>query len=276
MTTRTIVLTGASDGIGAAAARELAGKGHEVVLVGRSAEKTAAVARELGAESHLADFADLASVRRLADELGRRHPRIDVLANNAGGIFGKERVVTVDGHEQTFQVNYLAPFLLTHLLHEQLVAAGGTVVNTSSAANKLFSRLDIADLDAARRYGPRRAYGNAKLEQILFTKEFDRRFRADGLSASAFHPGVVASGFSGATGSAMRAVYTSKLFARFLVPVEKGADTLVYLAEGKPGVDYPTGQYFVDREVARPKRQAEDPALARELWERSEAMLGIR
>lgn len=275
MTSRTIVLTGASDGIAAAAARELSRLGHEVVLVGRSPDKTAAVARELDAESHLADFSDLASVRRLADDLRQRHPRIDVLANNAGGIFGRTRVLTTDGHEQTFQVNYLAPFLLTHLLHEPLLAAGGTVVNTSSAANKLFSRFDIDDLDAARRYDPRRAYGNAKLEQILFTKEFERRFSGVGLSATAFHPGVVASSFSGSTGTAMRLIYTSPLFARFLVPVERGADTLVFLADGQPGVDYPTGEYFVDRAVKRPKRQAEDPELARRLWDRSEEMLGI-
>ncbi|KAA9105032.1 SDR family NAD(P)-dependent oxidoreductase [Microbacterium rhizomatis] len=270
---RTIIVTGASDGIGAAAARELAGHGHEVVVVGRSPQKTEAIARELGAEHHLVDYAELASVRRLASELGSRHPRIDVLANNAGGIFGKNREVTADGHELTFQVNYLAPFLLTQLLHENLVAAHGTVINTSSAANKLFSRFDIDDLDAERRYSPRLAYGNAKLAQILHTKELDRRYRDVGLTSTAFHPGVIASSFSAAPGSAMRAVYASRLAKMFLSPVEKGADTLVFLAEGRPGIDYPTGEYFVDRKPAKPKKQATDAALARELWDRSVAML---
>jgi NAD(P)-dependent dehydrogenase (short-subunit alcohol dehydrogenase family) len=275
MPRRTIVLTGASDGIGAAAARELTRHGHEVVLVGRSPEKTAAVARELDAEHHLVDFAELDSVRRLADDIAARHPRIDVLANNAGGIFGRERTVTADGHEQTFQVNYLAPFLLTALLHEPLADASGTVVNTSSAANRLFSRFDIDDLDAERRYDPRRAYGNAKLAQILHAKELDRRYRDRGVTATAFHPGVIASSFSAAPGTAMRALYASRLAGLLLAPVEKGADTMVFLAERMPGVDYPTGEYFVDREVAKPKRQAEDPALAADLWQRSERMLGL-
>lgn len=270
---RTIVVTGASDGIGAAAARELVRHDHEVIVVGRSPEKTSAIATELDVEHHLVDFADLSSVRRLGEELSARHPRIDVLANNAGGIFGK-REVTVDGHEMTFQVNYLAPFLLTQLLHPGLLAARGTVINTSSAANKLFSRFDIDDLDAERRYSPRRAYGNAKLAQILFAKELDRRYRDVGITSTAFHPGVIASSFSAAPGSAMRAVYASRLAGLFLDPVEKGADTLVFLAEKRPVIDYPTGEYFVDRRPAKPKKQATDAALARQLWDRSVAMLG--
>ncbi|WP_438354257.1 SDR family NAD(P)-dependent oxidoreductase [Microbacterium sp. CJ88] len=275
MPRRTIVLTGASDGIGAAAARMLHGDGHEVVLVGRSPEKTATVAAELGVEHHLVDFTDLDSVRRLADDLAARHPSIDVLANNAGGIFGRDRVVTVDGHEQTFQVNYLAPFLLTHLLMDPLRAAEGTVINTSSAAHRLFARFDVDDLDAERRYNPRRAYGNAKLAQILHAREFDRRHRGAGVTATAFHPGVIASSFAGAPGSAMRAMYVSKLAGLMLAPVEKGADTLVYLAERMPGVDYPTGEYFVEREVAKTSAAARDLSLASELWRRSERMLGI-
>lgn len=269
---RTIIVTGASDGIGAAAARQLSWDGHEVVVVGRSPEKTSAVADELGVERHLVDFSDLSSVRRLGEELVARHPRIDVLANNAGGIFGT-REGTVDGHEMTFQVNYLAPFLLTQLLHPGLLAARGTVINTSSAANKLFSRFDIDDLDAERRYSPRRAYGNAKLAQILFAKELDRRYRDVGITSTAFHPGVIASSFSAAPGSAMRVVYASRLAGLFLDSVEKGADTLVFLAEKRAGIDYPTGEYFVDREPAKPKKQATDAALGGLLWERSVAML---
>ena len=147
------------------------------------------------------------------------------------------------------------------------------MINTSSAANKLFSRFDIDDLDAERRYSPRRAYGNAKLAQILFARELDRRYRDVGITSTAFHPGVIASSFSAAPGSAMRAVYASRLAGLFLDPVEKGADTLVYLAEKRPGIDYPTGEYFVDRKPAKPKKQATDAALAALLWERSVAML---
>ena len=148
MPERTIVITGASDGIGASAARTFARQGERVVVVGRSAEKTEAVANEIGADFFVSDFADLAQVRTLAAQLKEKYPRIDVLANNAGGIMGP-RELTVDGHEKTFQVNHLAPFLLTTELIDVLTASQATVINTSSVANSLFGKLDIDDLDAA-------------------------------------------------------------------------------------------------------------------------------
>ncbi|MCQ1950015.1 SDR family NAD(P)-dependent oxidoreductase [Arthrobacter sp. zg-Y859] len=273
MSPKTIVITGASDGIGAAAARQLAENGHHVVVVGRSPEKTAAVAKDTGGEYFLADFADLGSVRTLASELLQRYPRIDVLANNAGAVFGNERQVTSDGHEMTFQVNYLAPFLLTQLLTDRLLESKGTVINTSSLANRLFGNVDLDDLENENGYNPSKAYGNAKLEQILFTEEFDRRYRSHGATSTAFHPGVIGSSFSSAEGSAMRAVYQSPLLRRFLPTPEKGARTLVFLAEGTPGKDYPTGKYFVRSKVAKPNKQAGDAALALGLWNRSVAML---
>ncbi|UWX98518.1 SDR family NAD(P)-dependent oxidoreductase [Arthrobacter zhaoxinii] len=273
MSPKTIVITGASDGIGAAAARRLTENGHHVVVVGRSPEKTAAVAKDTGGEYFLADFADLGSVRTLASELLQRYPRIDVLANNAGAVFGNVRQVTGDGHEMTFQVNYLAPFLLTQLLTDRLLESKGTVINTSSMANRLFGNVDLDDLENENGYNPSKAYGNAKLEQILFTEEFDRRYRSHGATSTAFHPGVIGSSFSSAEGSAMRAVYQSPLLRRLLPTPEKGARTLVFLAEGTPGTDYPTGKYFVRSKVAKPNKQAGDAALALGLWNRSVAML---
>ncbi|MCQ2000965.1 SDR family NAD(P)-dependent oxidoreductase [Arthrobacter zhaoxinii] len=273
MSPKTIVITGASDGIGAAAARRLTENGHHVVVVGRSPEKTAAVAKDTGGEYFLADFADLGSVRTLASELLQRYPRIDVLANNAGAVFGNVRQVTGDGHEMTFQVDYLAPFLLTQLLTDRLLESKGTVINTSSMANRLFGNVDLDDLENENGYNPSKAYGNAKLEQILFTEEFDRRYRSHGATSTAFHPGVIGSSFSSAEGSAMRAVYQSPLLRRLLPTPEKGARTLVFLAEGTPGTDYPTGKYFVRSKVAKPNKQAGDAALALGLWNRSVAML---
>src|SRR3954447_11972948 len=129
---KTIVITGASAGVGAAAARQLADLGADVVVVGRSPDKTAAVARSIGTEPLVADFARLSDVRRLAEQLLERCPKIDVLANNAGGIFPR-RTVTEDGHELTFQVNHLAPFLLTALLRDRLVETGGSRVITTSS-----------------------------------------------------------------------------------------------------------------------------------------------
>ncbi|WP_382305152.1 SDR family NAD(P)-dependent oxidoreductase [Herbiconiux sp. UC225_62] len=271
MAGRTIVITGASDGIGAAAARALSRQGDEVVVVGRSAEKTAAVAAELGADSFTADFARLDDVRELATQLLTRYPRIDVLANNAGGLMGP-REETVDGHEKTFQVNHLAPFLLTMLLADRLAESRGTVIATSSVAHRLYSDFDIDDLESRRHYRPELAYGNAKLENILFTRELHKRFHDRGISAAAFHPGVVATSFSAGSRSGLRLMYRSVL-NRFILPPEKGADTLVWLATTKPGSTWQSGGYYAKRKPARLKKGADDPALAAALWDRSSAMV---
>lgn len=262
---RTIVITGASDGIGAAAARRLHRDGHRVVIVGRSPSKTEAVARELGAAHLIADFARLDDVRALAGELLSSYPRIDVLANNAGGVFG-DRVVTGDGFETTFQVNHLAPFLLTRLLMDRLVESRAAVVQTSSDGGRLLGRVDLDDLQSEKSYSPIRAYAAAKLENVLFTAELHRR----GISAVAFHPGTVASGFAGGSTGFVRHLYASRVARRFMMTPEKSAEQLVWLAEGRPGVDWESGAYYEKR---RKVGLTVDPVLARELWTRSENML---
>src|SRR5688572_25877933 len=193
MPQRTIVITGASDGIGAAAARNLAKAGERIVVVGRSGEKTAAVAAELGADYFVSDFADLAQVRQLAAALRDKYDRIDVLANNAGGIMGSHEL-TADRHEKPFPANHPARFQLTIELMDVLTASRATVINTSSAANG-FGRLDLNDLNSARSYSTNRAYGTAKLANILFTSELQNRYGAAGINTAAFHPGVVATNF---------------------------------------------------------------------------------
>lgn len=270
---RTIVITGASDGIGAAAARALAGRGHRVVVVGRSPERTAAVAREVGGEHLVADFADLAQVRHLADELAAAYPRIDVLANNAGGIMG-DRSLTVDGLESTFQVNHLAPFLLTTALLPTLVRSRATVVQSASEAARLFARYDPRDLQNAAGYQPQRAYGNAKLANILFTRELHRRYGDQGIAAVAFHPGIVGSSFASDTTHPMRRLYHGPLKRLLTVTPERGADQLVWLAEGVPGETFEPGAYYVRRRVARRVHPlAGDAAAARDLWDRSEELV---
>ena len=271
MTARTIVITGASDGIGASAARTLSKLGEQVVVVGRSAEKTRRIATEIGADHFIADFADLAQVRQLAAELREKYPRIDVLANNAGGIMGK-RELTVDGHEKTFQINHLAPFLLTTELMEVLTASNATVINTSSAANG-FGKLDLFDLDSAQGYSTNRAYGTGKLANILFTSELDRRYGAEGIRTASFHPGVVATNFAAESTSPMRHAYKT-ILNRFLLSPEQGADTLVWLATATPGQDWISGAYYAKRALAKANKQAYDAELARELWDRSAAMVG--
>lgn len=272
MEKRIIVITGASDGIGEQAARQLHALGNTVVIVGRSAEKTERVASSLRAPFYVADFTSLHDVRRLAGELQANLPRIDVLANNAGGIFAT-RTVTGDGHELTFQVNHLSPFLLTTLLMEQLVASRATVINTSSVAHRAFSHFDIDDLEMTADYSPTRAYGNAKLANILFTTELHRRYHEAGLSAAAFHPGAVASNFASQTNSPMRFIYHGPLAKVLLLPTSKGADTLTWLASTTPGRDWESGRYYVKRKVATVTKEASDPALALQLWERSLAMV---
>lgn len=272
---KTIVITGASDGIGAAAARKLSELGHRLVVVGRNAERTRSIAQELSADHHLVDFSDLGEVRNLADQLLERYPRIDVLANNAGGIFTPARQTTADGFELTFQVNYLAPFLLTHLLLDRLIQSQATVINTSSVANRLYGRVDLEDLNAERFYTPNRAYGNAKLEQIMFTRELQKRFGSTGLSTASFHPGVVSTGFSRSPGSSMERIYGNKIISRLLATPAAGADTLVWLAGGKAGEDWTAGEFFKRRRVSKANPQAKDDALCTALWERSEALLGI-
>ncbi len=271
---QTIIITGASDGIGAAAARQLKDRGHRVVVVGRSRAKTEAVARELDAPYHLADYARLADVERLASELAQ-YDRIDVLANNAGGIMG-ERAVTEDGFEKTFQVNHLAPFYLTELLMDRLVASRAKVIQTASvAANQWGTDFDVRDLDNERDYAPEKAYGYAKLENILFTRELDRRRRADGVSAVAFHPGVVRSSFASDTNHFMRFIYHTPLKYLITITPEKAARHLTALAEGTPGVDWRPGEVYAKGEPMEVKFE-DDGIVARELWERSERMLESR
>jgi NAD(P)-dependent dehydrogenase (short-subunit alcohol dehydrogenase family) len=264
---RTIVITGGSTGIGAAAARQFRRKGARVVITGRSAE-TARLAREIGADHYLADFARFAGVEDLARTLLSSYPRIDVLVNNVGGIFANRRV-TEDGHEMTLQVNHLSGFLLTHLLRERLEASGAVVINTSSHAH-LFGRLDVGDLQSERGYNPMRAYAASKLMNILHAMEVQRRFA--GVYAASFHPGAVATSFAREGRGPIRWIYETPLRRLFLISPERGADTLAWLVEGVPGRDWAPGGYFYKRKPGRTNPQVY-PAAAANLWEASERLL---
>ncbi|HEY5877780.1 MAG TPA: SDR family NAD(P)-dependent oxidoreductase [Nakamurella sp.] len=271
---RTILLTGASDGIGAAAARRLVAAGHRVVLVGRSPSKTRALATDLGTPFHLADFAELSQVRALAEAVRADHPRIDVLANNAGGMWGR-RVLTTDGYEMTFQVNQLAPFLLTHLLLPTLIDSSAAVVQTASRVARIAGPLDLDDLQLAQGYSASRAYGNSKLANILFTRELHRRYHDRGISAVAFHPGAVATNFGADAGGAIHAVYHSPLRRVVLAGADKGGAALAWLAAGEPGTTWQSGGYYEKNRLATTNRQADDTDVARGLWDRCAAMTQV-
>jgi NAD(P)-dependent dehydrogenase (short-subunit alcohol dehydrogenase family) len=270
-TCRTVVVTGGSSGIGLAAATAFAAGGARVGIVGRDRARldealslVRAVATGPQPSAFQADFAELAQVRTLAERLAEAYPSIDVLANNAGGVFPK-RVTTVDGFEKTMAVNHLAPFLLTHLLLDRL--SGGRVVNTASAAH-LWGRLDPAGLDSAGRYFAFPVYGTSKQANILFTAEAARRWPQ--VSSYCFHPGTVRTRF-GRDNPLVR--FGIKL-AVFLRTPEKGAETLVWLA-GRPVSELASGGYYVDRRQRTPARAATDPQLAVALWSASEAAVGL-
>jgi NAD(P)-dependent dehydrogenase (short-subunit alcohol dehydrogenase family) len=273
---KTIVITGASDGIGAAAARLLTERGDEVVVVGRSVEKTSAVAARLGAVPVTADFTKFADVRALAERLQKDYPSIDVLANNAGGVF-ESGPLTEDGFEQTWQINHLAPFLLTNLLLDRLIASQATVIQTSSVAARLYGRLDLPSGEQYGRFSANRAYGDGKLANILMTAELHRRFHSQGIAAAAFHPGFIGSNFAATTDSrAMNIVYNSAIGRRFLKSSEDGADQLVWLASSEPGRDWQPGAYYERRRIARRVNpRSADPELARAVWESSLQQTGL-
>ncbi|HEY7261579.1 MAG TPA: SDR family NAD(P)-dependent oxidoreductase [Trebonia sp.] len=269
---KTVVITGASSGIGAAAARQLAELGATVAVVGRSPEKTRAVAQRIGGHPHPVDYGQLDDVRRLAGDLLAAYARIDILANNAGAIFSA-RTISADGHEMTFQVNHLAPFLLTNLLLVRLAAApGARVINTASGAYRR-ARLDLDDLDGASR-PQQQAYPASKLATILFTRELARRTDGTGITAAAFHPGVVRTDI-GRDSPVFRVVMNSWL-GRSVVPgAGRGAEPLLHLAT-LADPQLLNGTYFSRLRPEEPaNEQARDPGLARQLWDRSAQLTGV-
>jgi NAD(P)-dependent dehydrogenase (short-subunit alcohol dehydrogenase family) len=270
---KTVVITGASSGIGAEAARRLAGLGATVAVVGRSREKTEAVAESVGGRPHLADFTRLDDVRRLAAELLTNYEQLDILANNAGAIF-MARTVSADGHELTFQVNYLAPYLLTSLLLPRLSEnpAGARVINTGSNAYKSAS-LDLDDLDGSRRgRKQRQAYGESKLATILFTAELARRTEGTGITTMAFHPGLIATDV-GRDSPLFHNLMNSWLGRRLVAGPGHGAEPLLNLATAADPADL-NGRYFSRLRLETPANvQARDPEVARQLWDRTAKLL---
>jgi NAD(P)-dependent dehydrogenase (short-subunit alcohol dehydrogenase family) len=268
--TKTIVITGASSGLGAKAAKRLAGEGWHVAVVGRNPERTADVAATVGGTPFVADFDRLSDVRSLAAGLLDRFPRIDGLANNAGGLVSK-RGRSEDGHERTFQHNHLAPFLLTNLLLPRLIESGARVISTASLAN-LSGNVRMDDLEWSKRhwFGGWPAYGTSKLETILFIRELARRTP---LTAYSFHPGYVSTSF----GADDRLLKLSQLVrpGGFGISAEQGAEPLVLLATGQ-AAPAPSGTYFDQLTPnGRTRSQADDVGLAGALWDRSAELVGI-
>ena len=265
------MVTGASSGIGAAAALELARLGATVVPVGRDRARLEAVARKTGGDPLQADFASLTQVRGLAEELLERHGRIDVLVNNAGLVAGK-RTLTEDGHETTFAVNHLAPFLLTNLLLDRLHAsAPARVITTSSDAHRS-GVLDIDDLEGERRWSSWSAYSNSKLANVLFTRALASRLQDTAITANSLHPGVIRTRLGRGAGGVFGVGW--RVAKNFFRSPRTGASTIVYLAGSEEGGTV-SGAYFVNSRQATPSLQAQDDDLAEQLWEVSARMVGL-
>ena len=274
MAGRTVLVTGASDGIGAETAKVLAARGATVHVTGRSADKLRPIAEAIGTEALIADFSRLDDVRRLAEQVGERVETLDVLMNNAGGTFAPKKL-THDGHEPNFQINHLAPFLLSNLLRPRLAAAGTSlVVNTSSIAN-LMGRIDLDDLDYERRRAIEfPAYGTGKLMNIVFTRGIAQRWADDGIGSVAVHPGPVGSSF-GRDSWIVGLLYRSPLKSLATISVPDGAAPLIALAEHGPDAEI-NGRYFSRFKIdGRESKQAHDQRLIDGLWERSAKSVGL-
>jgi NAD(P)-dependent dehydrogenase (short-subunit alcohol dehydrogenase family) len=275
---KVVVITGATSGIGRIAAEKLAGQGARIVVVARDrarAEETLRRLREVGPRAdhrvHYADLSLIADAKKVGAEIAVAEPRIDVLLNNAGSMFGR-RLLTPEGLERTFALNHMSYFVLTHCLRESLVAAAPSrIVNTASNAH-LRATLDFADLQTKNGYVPTLAYARSKLCNVLFTRELARRLAGAGVSANCLHPGFVATNFgqrdAGLFGWGLR------LAMLFAARPEPGANTIVHLASA-PEVAGISGRYFYNSREIAPSTAAQDDAVAERLWQESEKIAGI-
>ena len=275
---KVVMVTGASDGIGKVTARALAEMGAHVVMVCRPSAKAEAARQEIAeatspgaVELLTADLSSQAEIRAVAAEFRERHERLHVLCNNAG-LYVPERRLTADGLELTFALDHLGYFLLTHELREVLAAsAPARIVNVSSEAHR-GARIDFDDLQGERKFSAFRAYGQAKLGNVLFTYELARRLEGTGVTVNCLHPGVVRTGFGRDSHGAMKVAL--KLISPFMASPDKGAETSIYLASS-PEVQGATGQYFAKCKPKKSSPLSYDRAVAQRLWEVSEKLTGV-
>lgn len=288
MTGKTVLITGATNGLGEVTARELARMGAVVVIVGRNAQKARDVTDSIKAATGnqavdyiVSDLSVMGQVRDLADTFRARYDRLDVLVNNAGMIF-TSRELTADGFERTFALNHLNYFLLTNLLLDMLKQTGtaeqkARVVNVSSSAHT-FGKLDFSNLNGEKSYSPMGAYGVSKLCNILFTNALARRLLAEDapVTANSLHPGIVRTGFGknngGLVGTLTRAGTT--VLQMFGLSAEKGAETQIYLASSSE-IEGVSGQYFEKKKISRSNSVSNNEAIQERLWEVSAQMTGL-
>jgi NAD(P)-dependent dehydrogenase (short-subunit alcohol dehydrogenase family) len=273
---KTVVITGATAGIGEVAALALARQGARIVFVARNPLKADAMLGRLmiAAPSvkhsvHMAELSRLSEMKRVAGEIAAEGP-IDVLINNAGAVFSK-RETTPDGLEMTFATNHLAYFVLTNLLLKQ-IKPGGRIVSTSSDAHRS-GKLDFDDLQAQKSYSAFRVYGTTKLENILFTRELARRLKGTGITANCLHPGFVATSFGDNNGGWTEFAFGIAKKVGAISP-DEGAKTIVYLASA-PEVRGQSGGYYYKCTLATPSAAAQNDDDAKRLWDVSARIAGV-
>ncbi len=279
MTDKVCIVTGSNSGIGKATAMALAKKGAIVVMIVRNPEKGETARQEIINESGnefvdllVADLSSMDEIRRVAGEFKQKYSKLDVLINNAGGLLNQYHE-TSDGFEMTFAINHLAPFLLTHELLEPLkTAAPSRVINVSSGAHTM-GKIDFDNLQSEKGYRGFRAYGNAKLMEIMTTYEMARKLEGTGVTVNVMHPGFVRTNFAKSdAGRGMRLIL--KLSSPFAKSPEKGAETSVYLATA-PEVENVTGKYFANRKEIKSSKVSYNRELQQKLWERTEELIGL-
>lgn len=274
-----ILVTGATSGIGEVTARELAQRGAHVIMLARNRQKAERTQQELKASTGnqqvdvvIADLSVMQQVRDVAAQLHDKYPRLDVLVNNAGLMFGAERELSADGYEMTLATNHLGPFLLTSLLLDLLQKSpAARIVNVASMAYR-FSKPTLDDLQSERDYSPVWEYGNTKLWNIMFTQELAQRLRAHGITnvtTNCLHPGAVATGYGQQTGGFVGAVLS--LARPFMISPEKGAQTSLFLATD-PSVATTSGGFFSKKKPEPVKSSFNTPANNKRLWEMSEQL----
>ena len=272
---KTVLVTGATDGIGRVTAETLSAMGAQVVIVSRNPEKTRQTAAAIQAKTGravewiAADLSNRDGVRSAAQAFLERHDRLHVLVNNAVAVFMK-RALSADGYEMTFALNHLAYFQLTHLLLDTLKAsAPARIVNVSSAAH-VGGSLDLDDLQTEKGFSGWKAYSRSKLANIYFTYELARRLEGTGVTANCLHPGFVATNFGRSNGGLFTPIF--RLFQMGAISPEEGAQTSIYLASS-PEVEGVTDKYFDKKKAVPSSPISNDPLIAARLWEASQALL---
>ena len=283
MKSKICMVTGANAGIGKITARGLAKMGATVVMVCRNKERGEDALNHIKQETSnhsvrllLADFSSQSSIRNLATDFGTRYPALHVLINNAA-IIPARRMITEDGLEMQFAVNYLAPFLLTSLMHNVLVkSAPARIVNVSASYHKESPPINFDDLQSEREpYDSRKVYASTKLATIMFTYELARRLQGTGVTANCLHPGVIETTLMQdfVLGASPLSEERMARIKQLTIDLEEGASTSLYLATS-PEIEGVSGRYFDNRQVVSSSKASYDEIAAKRLWELSERITG--